>query len=73
MEHGKSLLKCLVVLCGLFCGSAMHAGGVFSEFADPPVACRPMPLWFWNNTRVDSAEVVRQFNCITGKDGYCSL
>lgn len=40
------------------------------EFRNPPAACRPVPLWFWNNTRIEPSTAVEQFRTFTQRDGY---
>ena len=40
------------------------------EFANPPMKWRPIPLWFWNDTEVDSAGVADQLRRIILEDGY---
>lgn len=41
-----------------------------TEFANPPMDCRPIPLWFWNNTEVDAEGVSFQLRQMVEKDGY---
>lgn len=62
----KCCISLLVVSLSLQMVKAQTAAG----FADPPVEYRPVPLWFWNNTRIDRDEALRQFGCMTGKDLY---
>lgn len=40
------------------------------EFRNPPAAYRPVPLWFWNNTRIERPAAVEQFRTFTSRDGY---
>ena len=40
------------------------------EFFRPPMSCRPMPLWFWNNTAVDEDGIARQLRRMVVEDGY---
>lgn len=40
------------------------------EFSKPSMPWRPIPLWFWNNTRIVEASLVDQFNQMIEKDGY---
>lgn len=40
------------------------------EFSRPSMPWRPIPLWFWNNTRIVEASLVDQFNQMIEKDGY---
>lgn len=40
------------------------------EFSKPSMPWRPIPLWFWNNTRIVEASLIEQFNQMVEKDGY---
>lgn len=40
------------------------------EFSMPSMPWRPIPLWFWNNTQVSSAELTRQLQQMVEVDGY---
>ena len=40
------------------------------EFANPPMKWRPIPLWFWNDTEVDSAGVADQLRRMIEEDRY---
>lgn len=46
-----------------------------SEFANPPKAYHPTPLWFWNNTSVDAEVLQTQLRQMVLKDRYggCSI
>lgn len=63
---GKYCISVLLVFMFVPFAKAQTAAG----FADPPAGFRPVPLWFWNNTRIDRDEALRQFGCMTGKDMY---
>lgn len=41
-----------------------------TEFANPPAEYRPVPLWFWNNTTVDTDSALTQLKAFTDLDGY---
>ena len=41
-----------------------------TEFANPPAEYRPVPLWFWNNTTVDTDSALTQLKAFTDRDGY---
>jgi hypothetical protein len=48
--------------------SMLHChADVKSDFVNPPIKFRSMPLWFWNNTNVTAAEVEAQPQ---GPEGY---
>lgn len=34
------------------------------------MSCRPVPLWFWNNTEIDSENAIFQLHQMIEKDGY---
>lgn len=40
------------------------------EFSKPSMPWRPIPLWFWNNTRIVEASMIEQFHQMIEKDGY---
>lgn len=40
------------------------------EFSKPSMPWRPIPLWFWNNTRIIEASMIEQFHQMIEKDGY---
>ncbi len=39
-------------------------------FMEPPMEYRPVPLWFWNNTKVTADEIEQQVTSIIEKDLY---
>ena len=41
-----------------------------AEFMNPGMEYRPVPLWFWNNAKVETAELLHQFRQIVTRDGY---
>lgn len=40
------------------------------EFSHPEIKWRPVPLWFWNNTEIDSVEMASQLENMLKVDGY---
>lgn len=68
----KYLLPLLLLSACTISEPRLPDAGQFSEaeFADPPVKYRPVPLWFWNDTEVDSAGVVFQLHRMVERDGY---
>ena len=63
------------IVCCLL-GLSSHIRGAESallqtqEFGQPPMGCRPIPLWFWNNTQINRANVVQQVGKMIETDGY---
>ncbi len=47
--------------------------GVNSDFINPPLKFRARPLWFWNNTAVNAAEVEAQLRGNRDRSGYGGL
>ena len=41
-----------------------------AEFMNPGMEYRPVPLWFWNNAKVETAELLHQFRQMVTRDGY---
>jgi len=41
-----------------------------SEFRNPDICWRPIPLWFWNDTEVTEEGIVSQLEMMIGHDGY---
>lgn len=39
-------------------------------FVNPANQYKPIPLWFWNNTKVEETQLLDQFRQMIGKDGY---
>ena len=39
-------------------------------FRHPPMKYRPIPLWFWNNTTINSQELEYQLEKMITQDGY---
>ena len=39
-------------------------------FSTPPMKYRPIPLWFWNNTTINSQELEYQLEKMITQDGY---
>lgn len=62
-----------------FCFSPLQMQGddhyTARDFAAPPVQWRPMPLWFWNNTTIQSSQVENQLARMMQTDFYggCSI
>ena len=69
VKLGKTIL-CGAVLCLL--ASCRSEGGCYSasEFEQPGMRWRPIPLWFWNNAEVEGDEVERQLERMVTADGY---
>ena len=69
----KSALFFLLLASSL----AVHAQITFTceEFVQPEKQWRPIPLWFWNNTSIQQAEMERQFENMIDTDLYggCSI
>ena len=63
MRKGLMTLACVLAAAG---SAAQDA----EEFRNPPAAYRPVPLWFWNNTRIERPAAVEQFRTFTQRDGY---
>ncbi len=63
------------IVCCLM-GLSSHIRGADSallqtqKFGQPPMGCRPIPLWFWNNTQINRANVVQQVGKMIETDGY---
>lgn len=68
------ILPVLTAFCITACGEAPASCPVFpiseEEFANPPIQYRPIPLWFWNDTEVDSEGVANQLRKMVEVDGY---
>ena len=47
----------LFVLLGITVAASVKADGLFTtrDFINPPMAWRPVPLWFWNNAAVEGS------------------
>lgn len=41
-----------------------------SEFANPDICWRPIPLWFWNDAEVTEEGITSQLEMMIGQDGY---
>ena len=71
------VLPSLLLLAACTAAPELPEAGDFNEteFAAPPMRCRPTPLWFWNNTPVDREGVNHQLHQMIEKDGYggCSI
>lgn len=54
------------------CHKTTPAADCFTEtgFANPPARYRPVPLWFWNDTKVGIEELRTQLRQMVQKDGY---
>ena len=63
MRKNLLLLAALLIATG---ATAQTANG----FRNPPAEYRPVPLWFWNNTRIERPAAVKQFRTFTQRDGY---
>ncbi len=69
------LLRFAAFLCCLCCAACQTRGEETmlletKEFIKPSMPWRPIPLWFWNNTRISEAELVRQLRQMIDIDGY---
>lgn len=63
MRKNLLLLAALLIATG---ATAQTADG----FRNPPAEYRPVPLWFWNNTRIERPAAVKQFRTFTQRDSY---
>lgn len=63
MKKELLTLTCLLVAAGA-------TGQTADEFRNPPAEYRPVPLWFWNNARIERPEAIAQFRAMTSTDGY---
>lgn len=61
--------KNLLVLAALLIATGA-AAQTADGFRNPPAEYRPVPLWFWNNTRIERPAAVKQFRTFTQRDGY---
>lgn len=61
--------KNLLTLAALLIATGA-AAQTADEFRDPPAEYRPVPLWFWNNTRIERKAAAEQFRTFTQRDGY---
>ena len=74
-RQATTLLSIWVLACALWCQGCQPAGGPVprfsaTEFAHPPMAWRPIPLWFWNDTQVAAPSLVQQLDRMVTTDGY---
>ncbi|MEG1864384.1 MAG: hypothetical protein RR199_03585, partial [Alistipes sp.] len=60
----------LKIILPLFCPLLLNAQISTTAFRNPPQNFKPVPLWFWNNTTVDAAELRTQFRKMILTDGY---
>lgn len=60
------LYASLMASC-LTAGAQTYKG---TEFVDPNMEWRPVPLWFWNNTPVNADELTLQLERMVTIDGY---
>ncbi len=74
-RKGFTAVLLSTLACCLWCTScqAQEEGTTVletKEFAKPSMPWRPIPLWFWNNTQISEAELVRQLQQMVEVDGY---
>lgn len=63
----RNIISWLLILTAL----SLSAEAIAPEdFVNPPEKYRPVPLWFWNNTAVDSDTALSQLQSFTATDGY---
>lgn len=65
MKHFIQIAASCLLLAGM-----AQAQTNYPQFSNPPKEFRPIPLWFWNNTRVEGPVLADQFRQFTEKDGY---
>ncbi len=60
--------KILPIFCSLLllCACSREDG----TFENPPDSAKPIPLWFWNNARVEKAEIPAQLEMMRDGCGY---
>lgn len=73
MQNMK-LVKCKTALLAIVLTAVLGAGAQApyscSEFLKPGKKWRPIPLWFWNNTPIQEAEMENQFGNMIDSDLY---
>lgn len=73
MQNMK-LFKCKTALLAIVLTAVLGAGAQApyscSEFLKPGKKWRPIPLWFWNNTSIQEAEMENQFGNMIDSDLY---
>ena len=76
MRHeGNTIMRLAAILCCMSCMSCQTRSEEkplleTKEFSMPSMSWRPIPLWFWNNTQIDGAELARQLRQMVEADGY---
>ena len=62
----------LFVLLGITVAASVKADGLFTtrDFINPPMAWRPVPLWFWNNAAVEGSQLESDLRNMVEQDRY---
>lgn len=67
MTKTNCLLSALLLSSALTAGAETYKG---TEFLNPDMQWRPVPLWFWNNTSVNADDLTLQLERMVTIDGY---
>lgn len=62
----RIFLSLLISLSSLTASAQYEA----SEFITPPMQYRPVPLWFWNNDRIQEQQLLDELTSMVEKDFY---
>ena len=62
----------LFVLLGITVAASVKADGLYTtrDFINPPMAWRPVPLWFWNNAAVEGSQLESELRNMIEQDRY---